>query len=167
MDDDKAMEDLFREILASPQSTSASLLPLAGSSASEMMSVGFGSGVSGGVNEEGEKVEGAQGEEKKNAEEGKSIITEIGAEQSTAGTITAADWENEIEIQRILDTMMTMSSSGEGNQLDMGLGMEFVTPENTLGYELGIVGLDNLGFDMDFASVVGSSTGQSWDTGVF
>jgi hypothetical protein len=38
MDDDKAMEDLFCEILASPKSTNAPLLSDADSSAMEMMS---------------------------------------------------------------------------------------------------------------------------------
>jgi hypothetical protein len=122
----------------------------------------IGSGVSGeGVNEE---VEGAKGEEQKGEEEGKtlvSIVTETGADDTTA-----VDWANEIEMQSILDTMIMMSSSGgEDSQLDMGLGMEFETPPNSLGFELGI---ENLGFDMDFASIVGSGlSGQSWDTGVF
>lgn len=128
-----------------------------------MMNIEFGSGVSGGgVNEE---VEGARGEEQ--GEEGKtlgSILTETGADDTTS--TTAVDWENEIEMQSILDTMIMMSSSGgEDSQLDMGLGMEFETPANSLGFELGI---ENLGFDMDFASIVGSGlAGQSWDTGVF
>jgi hypothetical protein len=162
MDDDKAMEDLFREILASPKSTNAPLLSVAGSSATEMMNIGFG-GVSGG----GGGVEGAKGEEKNEDEEGNtlvSIVTETG-EDDTIST-TAVDWANEIEMQSILDTMITMSSSGgEDSQLDMGLGMEFVTPAHSLGFELGI---ENLGFDMDFASILGSgSAGQSWNTGVF
>jgi len=89
-----------------------------------------------------------------------SAVTETGAND------TAVNWANEIEMQSILDTMMTMSSSGgEDSQIDLGLGIEFVTPENTLGFELGI---ENLGFDMDFASIVGPGlAGQSWDTGVF
>jgi hypothetical protein len=159
MDDDKTMEDLFREILASPKSTNTPLLCVADSSATEMM---FGSGVSGeGVDE---KVKGAEGEEQEEEEE-KTLVTETGANDTTTST-TAVDWANEIEMQSILDTMMTMSSSGgEDSQLDIGLGMEFVTPENTLGFELGI---ENLGFDMDFASIVGPGlAGQSWDTGVF
>lgn len=160
------MEDLFREILASPKSTTASLLSVAESSTTEMMSIGFGSVVSGaGVNEE---VPGAKGEEQKENEEGRSlvsIVTETGADD-TATSITAVDWVNEIEMQNILDTMMTISSSGgEDSPLDMGLGMEFATPQNTLGFELGI---ENLGFDMDFSSLVGSGlAGQSWDTSVF
>jgi hypothetical protein len=163
VDDDKAMEDLFREILASPKSTNAPMLSVADSSAAEMKSIG--SGVSGeGVNEE---VEGAKGEEQNGEEEGKtlvSIVTETGADDTTS--TTAVDWANEIEMQSILDTMIMMSSSGgEDSQLDMGLGMEFETPANSLGFELGI---ENLGFDMDFASIMGSSlAGQSWDTGVF
>jgi hypothetical protein len=131
------------------------LLSVAGFSATEMMSIGFGSGVSGGgVNEE---VEGVEGEEQKGEEEGKTLVTNTGADDTTP-----VDWANEIEMQSILDTMMMMSSSGgEDSQLDMDLGMEFVTPANSLGFE-------NLGFDMDFASIVGSGlAGQSWDTGVF
>ena len=165
MDDDKAMEDLFREILASPKATNAPLLSAADSSATEMMNIGFESGMSGGgVNEE---VEGAKGEEQKGKEEGKtlvSIVTETGADDTTS--TTAVDWANEIEMQSILDTMIMLSSSGgEDSQLDMGLGMEFETPANSLGFELGI---ENLGFDMDLASIVGSGlAGQSWDTGVF
>ena len=157
------MEDLFREILASPKSTNAQLLSVADSSATEMTSIE--SVVSGGgVNEE---VEGAEGEEQKGEEEGKtlvSIVTGTGADDTTS--TTAVDWANEIEMQSILDTMIMMSSSGgEDSQLDLGLGMEFETPANSLGFELGI---ENLGFDMDFASVVGSGlTGQSWDTSVF
>ena len=163
MDDDKAMEDLFREILASPKSTNAPLLSVAGSSATEMMNIGSGVG-GGGVNEE---VEGAKSEEQKGEEEGNtlvSIVTETGADDATS--TTAVDWANEIEMQSILDTMILMSSSGgEDSQLDMGLGMEFETPANSLGFELGI---ENIGFDMDFASIVGSGlAGQSWDTGVF
>jgi hypothetical protein len=163
MDDDKAMEDFFREILASPKSTNAPLLSVADSSATEMMSIG--SGVSGvGVNEE---VEGAKGEEQKGEEEGKtlvSMVTETGADETTS--TTAVDWANEIEMQSILDTMIMMSSpGGEDSQLDMGLGIDFETPANSLGFDLGI---ENLGFDMDFASIVGSGlAGQSWDTGVF
>ena len=163
MDDDKAMEELFREILASPKSTNAPLLSAADSSATEMMSIG--SGVSGGgVNED---VEGAKGEEQKEKEEGKtfvSIATEAGADDTTSNT--AVDWANEIEMQSILDTMIMMSSSGgEDSQLDLGLGMEFETPANSLGFELGI---ENLGFNMDFASIADSGlAGQSWDTGVF
>ena len=159
-DDDKAMEDLFREILASPKSTNAPLLSVAGSSATEMMNIGFGSGVGGG-GVDGE-VEGAKGEEqKKREEEGKtlvSIVTETGADDTTS--TTAVDWANEIEMQSILDTMVIMSSSGgEDSQLDVGLGLEFVTPAHSLGFELGI---ENIGFDMDFASIVGSSLeGQS------
>lgn len=127
------------------------------------MNIGFGSGVSGGgVNEE---AEGVNDEAQKGEEEGKclvSMVTETGADD-TAST-TAVDWANEIEMQSILDTMMIMSSSGgEDSQSDMGLGMEFVTPANSLGFELGI---ENFGFDMDFASIVGVA-GQSWDTGVF
>ena len=164
MDDDKAMEDLFREILASPKSTNAPLLSVAGSSATEMMNIGFESGVNGGVDE---VVEGAKGEEQNEEEEGNtlvSIVTETGEDDTTS--TTAVDWANEIEMQSILDTMVTMSSSGgEDSQLDMGLGMEFVTPAHSLGFELGI---ENLGFDMDFASIVGSGlAGQSWNTGVF
>jgi hypothetical protein len=165
MDDDKAMEDLFREILASPKSTNAPLLPVADSSATEMMNIEFGSVVSGGgLNEE---VEGAKGEEQKGEEEGKtlvSILTETGADNTTS--TTAVDWANEIEMQSILDTMIMMSSpGGEDSQLDMGLGIDFETPANSLGFDLGI---ENLGFDMDFASIVGSGlAGQSWDTGVF
>ena len=161
MDDDKAMEDLFREILASPKPTNAPLLSVADSSATEMMSIG--SGVSGGgVDEE---VQGAKGEEQK--EEGKildSIVIETGADDTTS--TSAVDWANEIEMQSILDTMIMMSSSGgEDSQLDLGLGMEFETPASSLGFELGI---ENLGFDMDFAAIGGSSlAGQSWDTGVF
>lgn len=61
--------------------------------------------------------------------------------------------------------MMIMSSSGEGNQLDMGLDTQFVIPENSWGFELGV---ETLRFDMDFASIVGSGlAGQSCDTGVF
>ena len=153
------MEDFFREILASPKSTNAPLLPVAGSSATEMMNIEFGSDLSGGiVNEEsGKEAEekGAEGEVQKE-KEGK----ETGEEQNTA-----VDWANEIEMQSILDTMMIMSSSGEGNQLDMGLGTQSVIPENSWGFELGV---ENLGFDMDFASIVGSGlAGQTWDTGVF
>jgi len=112
-------------------------------------------------------VEGAKGEEQKGEEEGKtldSIVTETGADDTTS--TTAVDWANEIEMQSILDTMILMSSSGgEDSQLDLGLGMEFETASNSLGFELGI---ENLGFDMDFASIVGSGlAGQSWDTGVF
>jgi len=123
MDDDKAMEDLFREILASPKSTNAPLLSVADSSATEMMSIV--SGVSGGgVNEE---VEGAKGEEQKGEEEGKtlvSIVTDTGADDTTSTAVV--DWANEIEMQSILDTMIMMSSfGGEDSQLDMGLGMEF------------------------------------------
>ena len=165
MDDDKTMEDFFREILASPKQTNAPLLCVANSSATEMMNIEFGSGVSGGgVNGE---VEGAKGEEQKGEEEGKalvSIMTETGADDTTS--TTAVDWANEIEMQSILDTMIMMSSSGgEDSQLDMGLGMEFETPANSLGFELGI---ENFGLDIDFASIVGSGlAGQSWDTGVF
>ncbi|KAF8800230.1 hypothetical protein BYT27DRAFT_7227531 [Phlegmacium glaucopus] len=169
--DDKAMEDLFREILASPKSTNAPLLPFAGSSATEMMSIGFGPGVSEAVNEEREKEkekEGVEGVEQE--EEEKTLISiETGTQHNTTDdttSTTAVNWANEIEMQCILDTVMTMSSSGEDNQLDMGLGMEFVTPETTLGFELGMVGIENFGFDMDFASIVGSA-GQSWNTGVF
>lgn len=139
------MEDLFREILASPKSTNAPL-SVADSSAMEMMSIGFGSGMS-------EEVEGAKSEEQKEVEEDKTLnstVTETGADDTTS--TTAVDWANEIEMQSILDTMMNMSSFGE--QSGMGLGMEF--------------GIENLRFDMDFASIVGSGlAGQSWDTGVF
>jgi len=134
------------------------------------MSIGFGSGVSGGVNEEREKEveeEGVQGEEQKEEKE-KTLIpiaTETGTEHNTTDDTTTVNWANEIEMQRILDTMMTMSSSGEDNQLNVGLGMEFVTPENT-EFELDMVGIENFGFDLDFASIVGSA-GQSWDTSVF
>ena len=147
MDDDKAMEDLFREILASPKPTTAPLLSVADSSATEMMSIG--SGLSDrGVSEE---VEGAKGEEK--GEEDRktlvSTVTETGADNTTS--TTAVDWANEIEMQSILDTMILMSSSGgEDSQLDLGLGMEFEIPANSLGFDLGI---ENLGFDMDFSSV--------------
>ena len=163
MDDDKAMEDLFREILASPKSTNAPLLSVADSSAAEMMSVGSGAS-GGGVNEE---VEGAKGEVQKGEEEGKtlaSIVTETGTDDTNS--TAAVDWANEIEMQSILDTMIMMSSSGgEDSQSDLGLGIEFETPANSLGFELGI---ENLGFDMDFASILGSGlAGQSWDTGVF
>ena len=126
-----------------------------------MMNIGFGvSG--GGVNE---VVEGAKDEEQKGEGEGKilgSILTETGAENNT----TAVDWANEIEMQSILDTMIMMSSpGGEDSQLDMGLAIDFETPANSLGFDLGI---ENLGFDMDFTSIVGSSlAGQSWNTGVF
>ena len=166
MDDDKTMEDFFREILASPKSTNAPLLSVADSSATEMMNIEFCAGVSGGgVNEE---VEEAKGEEQKGEEEGEnlvSILTESGADNTTS--TTAVDWANEIEMQSILDTMimMTSSSVGEDSQLDMGLGIEFGSPANSLGFELGT---ENLGFDMDFASIVGSGlAGQSWDTGIF
>jgi hypothetical protein len=165
VDDDKAMEDLFREILASPKSTNPPLLPVADSSATEMMNIGFGSGVSGGgVNEE---VEGAKGEEQKGEEEGNtlvSILTGTGADNTTS--TTAVDWAKEIEMQSILDTMIMMSSpGGEDSQLDMGLGIDFETPANSLVFDLGI---ENLGFDMDFTSIVGSGlAGQSWNTGVF
>jgi len=145
MDDDKAMEDLFREILASPKPTTAPLLSVADSSATEMMSIG--SGLSGGgVSEE---VEGAKGEEK-GEEEGKTLVSiETGADNTTS--TTAVDWASEIEMQSILDTMILMSSSGgEDSQLDLGLGMEFETSANSLGFDLGI---ENLGFDMDFSSV--------------
>ena len=95
------------------------------------------SGTSGeGVNE---KVEEGRGEEQKGEEEGKtlaSIVTETGADDTTS--IASVDWANEIEMQSILDTMIMMSSSGgENSQLDMGLGMEFETPANSLGFELG------------------------------
>ena len=127
------------------------------------MNAGLESNVSGGGADT--EVEGMKSEEKKE-EEGKTLIskvTETGADHTTS--TTAVDWVNEIEMQSILDTMMTMSSFGEDNQLDMGLGMEFVTPEDTLGFELGI---ENLGFNMDFSSVAGSGVGgQSWDMGVF
>ena len=147
MDDDKAMEDLFREILASPKPTTAPLLSVADSSATEMMSIGSdlsGGGVS-------EEVEGTKGEEK--GEEDRktlvSTVTETGADNTTS--TTAVDWANEIEMQSILDTMILMSSSGgEDSQLDLGLGMEFEIPANSLGFDLGI---ENLGFDMDFSSV--------------
>ena len=154
-----AMEDLFREILASPKSTNAPLLSVGGSSATEMMNIGFESGVSGGrVNEE---VEETKGEEQNEEGDGKtlvSIVTETGADDTTP--TTAVDWANEIEMQNFLDTMILMFSSGrEDSQLDMGSGMEFTTPATSLGFELGI---GNLGFDMDFASIVGSSLeGQS------
>ena len=47
--------------------------------------------------------------------------------------------------------MILMSSSGgEDSQLDLGLGMEFKTPANSLGFDLRI---ENLGFDTDFSSV--------------
>ena len=156
MDDDKAMEDLFREILASPKSTNAPLLSVADSSAAEVM---FDSNVSGwGVNGE------AKGEEQKGEEAEKTLVS--GVTETEADETAAVDWANEIEMQSILDTMMNMSSSGgEDSQLDMGLGMEFVTPEHTLGFELGI---ESLGIDVDFASIVSRSlAGQSWDTGVF
>ena len=152
MEDDKTMEDLFREILASPKSTNAPLLSVADSSSTEMM---FGPGVSGeGVDEE---VKGAEEEEEEEEKTLDSAVTETGADDTTA-----VDWANEIEMQSILDTMMTVSSSGgEDSQFDIGLGLEFVIPENTLG-------LANSGFDMDFASIVGPGlAGQSWDTGVF
>ena len=161
-DDDKAMEleDLFREILASPKSTNAPMLSVADSSAAEMKRIG--SGVSGeGVNEE---AEGAKGEEEKGEEEGKtlaSIVKETGADDTTS--IAAVDWANEIEMQSILDTMIMMSSfaGGEDSQLDMG----FETPANSLGFELGI---ENFGFDMDFASILSSGlAAQTWDTDVF
>ena len=123
----------------------------------------FGSGMTGGgVNEE---VKGAKGEEQKEKEEKeRNLVTETGTNDTLS--TTAVNWENEIEMQSILDTMMTMSSSGgEDSQLDMGLGMEIVTPENTLEFDLGI---EHLGFDVDFASIVASGlAGQSWDTGVF
>ena len=162
MDDDKAMEDLFREILASPKSTNTPLLSVADSSATEMMNIAFGSGVSGGGVDE--KVERAKGEEQNGEEEGKTLVSIV--TETKADDTTSVDWANEIEMQSILDTMVIMSSSGgEDSQLEMGLGMEFVTPANSLGFELGI---ENLGFDMDFASIVGSGlAGQSWDTGVF
>ena len=135
MVDDKAMEDLFREILASPKATTAPLLSVADSSATEMMSIGSGAS-GGGVSEEVE----AKGEEK-----GEKILV------SETASNTAVDWANEIEMQSILDTMILMSSSGgEDSQLDLGLGMEFETPANSLGFDLGI---ENLGFDMDFSSV--------------
>ena len=102
----------------------------------------------GGVSEE---VEGTKGEEK--GEEDRktlvSTVTETGADNTTS--TTAVDWANEIEMQSILDTMILMSSSGgEDSQLDLGLGMEFEIPANSLGFDLGI---ENLGFDMDFSSV--------------
>ena len=132
MDDDKAMEDLFHEILVSPKSTNVPLLP-AESSATETINIGSGSGVSGGgVNEE---VEGAKGEEQKGDEEGRtlvSILTETGADNTTS--TTAVDWANEIEMQSILDTMIMMSSpGGEDSQLDMGLGIDFETPRQLVG----------------------------------
>ena len=133
MDDDKAMEDLFHEILVSPKSTKMPLLPTE-SSATETINIGSGSGVSGGgVNEE---VEGAKGEEQKGDEEGRtlvSILTETGADNTTS--TTAVDWANEIEIQSILDTMIMMSSpGGEDSQLDMGLDIDFETPANSFRY---------------------------------
>jgi hypothetical protein len=78
------MEDLFREILASPKSTNAPLC----SSATEMMSIGC----RGGVNEE---VEGAEGEERKRKEEGKTLdstVTETRADDTTS--TTAVDHNN-------------------------------------------------------------------------
>jgi hypothetical protein len=155
MDDDKTMEDLFREILASPKSTNAPLLSVADPSAAEVM-------LNSSVSDWG--VKGAQGEEQKGEEEEKTSVPVV--IETEADDITAVDWANEIEMQSILDTMMTMSSSGgEDSQLDMGLGMEFVTPEHTLGFELGI---ESLGIDLDFASIVSPGlAGQSWDTGVF
>ena len=53
MDDDKAKEDLFCEILASLKLTNVPLLSIVDSSATEMMSIG--SGVSGGVEAEEEE----------------------------------------------------------------------------------------------------------------
>ena len=58
MDDDKAMEDLFREILASPKPATAPLLSVADSCSTEMMSIG-----SVGGSEVSEEME-AKGEEK-------------------------------------------------------------------------------------------------------
>ena len=128
------MEDLFREILASPKPATAPLLSVADSCSTEMMSIG-----SVGGSEVSEEME-AKGEEK-----GEKILV------SETASNTAVDWANEIEMQSILDTMILMSSSGgEDSQLDLGLGMEFETPANSLGFDLGI---ENLGFDMDFSSV--------------
>ena len=94
-------------------------------------------------------------------------MIETGADDTTS--TAAVDWANKIEMQSILGTMIMMSSSGgEDSQLDMGLGMEFETPANslrTLRFELGI---ENFGFDMDFASILNSGlSGKSWDTDVF
>ena len=60
LDDDKAMEDHFREILASPKSMNAPL-SFADSSAAQMTSIEFGPSGEG-VNE---KTEEAKGEEQK------------------------------------------------------------------------------------------------------
>ena len=127
-----------------------------------MMSIGSAGASGAGVNED---AEGTKGEEE---EEGKTLasrVKETGADDTTS--IAAVDWANEIEMQNILDTMIMMSSfaGGEDSQLDMGLGMEFETSANSLGFELGI---ENFGFDLDFTSILSSGlAAQTWDTDVF
>ncbi|KAF8149502.1 hypothetical protein B0H34DRAFT_802485 [Crassisporium funariophilum] len=162
VEDDKAMEDLFREILASPRATHASLLPLAGGPATQVSS---SASVEGGV-----VVVGGKQEEEEEEKEITIGATPSGAEQqdvdantttiATADNSAVVDWANEIEMQRILDTMMMMSS---GSEMDLGIGMEYTSPELGLELELGM----GDEFGMDFTTAAGTGAGQAWDMGVF
>ncbi|PPQ82455.1 hypothetical protein CVT25_007252 [Psilocybe cyanescens] len=131
-DNDKVMEALFREILASPRASHAAV-PSKGAAAgvAQVTAAGVEGGVVvvGGGAEQEEKGKGAKAEEHADADEG-----------------AVAEWANEIEMQRMLDSMiMDIQGANELGVLDMGAGM---------GMDMNM----SMGLDMDL--------GMAFDAGV-
>ncbi|KDR67592.1 hypothetical protein GALMADRAFT_161615 [Galerina marginata CBS 339.88] len=152
-DNDKAMEALFREILASPRASHAAV-PVKGAAAQVSVSAIVGAGAeaaSGGAGE---------AEEKKDGE----AEAEAGGDSSSADESAVVEWANEIEMQRMLDNMiMGIQGDESGVMLDLDLDMDM-----SMGMGMGM-NVD-LGLDMDLGMAFDGGVGveyarAGWDVG--
>ncbi|KAF8894361.1 hypothetical protein CPB84DRAFT_1748498 [Gymnopilus junonius] len=190
---DKAMEALYREILASPRASHAAMpvvkgVPASAGAASAAAQVSY-SGM-----EKEEKKEGGDEERKKKegGEEGHGGVDDDDEKQQREGeerkanknvseneSAAVMEWANEIEMQRILDSMIMGISSaddfsatmndGSNNSMDLG-ALDLAQAGLGIGMGMGMdvaMGLDmdlGMGFSepgVDYLSTL--RTGAGWD----
>ncbi len=111
------MEALFHEILVSPCTTQppAEALPLPAANSAQVMGGGAYPGEAGSGVETSRGASMTRAEETREEDDNTMVLEET--EHLDAHNISVAEWTQEIEIQRLLDEMISMTGLVEGGDL--------------------------------------------------